>query len=151
VLDLFVQVQVKDDQMAELTPRLLGCGARILVDHHGRPDVSRGLSSPGFQALLGMADSGRCSVKLSGFDKFSRQPFPFADTRPFTDALLQAFGPSHCLWASDWPHVRAVRRLDYGPLLRLFERSVASPEARHAILWETPKRLFGFAHESALR
>lgn len=140
-LGMFVQVQVRDDQMAALAPRLLGCGAALLVDHCGRPDRADGA---GFRALLALADSGRCSVKLSGYDKFAREPYPYADARPAVDALLAAFGPGHCLWASDWPHVRATRRLDYGPLLRLFERSVPDAAARRAILWETPKRLFGF-------
>jgi len=143
-LGLFVQVQVKGDQMVALAPRLLGSGARILIDHHGRPDVARGLANPGFQALLGMAESGRCNVKLSGFDKFAGDPYPFSNALPFTEALVSTFGPAHCMWASDWPHVRAIQRLDYGALLRLFESSVPSEEARRAILFETPKRLFGF-------
>ena len=94
---MFVQVQVRDRQMVTLAPRLRGCGARILVDHHGRPDVAAGVGGDGFQALLGLADTGRCTVKLSGYDKFSRQTYPFADTQVFTQALLDRFGPSHCL------------------------------------------------------
>jgi predicted TIM-barrel fold metal-dependent hydrolase len=144
-LGMFVQVQVQGDQMSELAPRLLGSGANILVDHHGRPDVSNGIGGKGFDAMLHMAGSGRCTVKLSGYDKFSHDALPFADAQPFTQALLAAFGPAHCLWGSDWPHLRATRRLDYGPLLRVFERSVPSAQDRNAILWETPRRLFGFA------
>ena len=143
-LGMCVQVQVQDDQMAELAPRLMGCGAQIVVDHHGRPDIARGLASPGFDALLRMADSGRCAVKLSGYDKFSRQALPFADAQPFTDALLSAFGPANCLWGSDWPNIRATRRLDYGTLLGVFMRSVPSEADRRAILVDTPTRLFGF-------
>lgn len=148
-LGMFVQIQVQDDQMAELAPRLLGSGANILVDHHGRPDVSKGIGGKGFDALLRMAGSGRCTVKLSGYDKFSHDALPFADAQPFTQALLAAFGPSHCLWGSDWPHLRATRRLDYGPLLRVFERSVPLAQDRNAILWETPRRLFGFGERTA--
>lgn len=143
-LGLIVQVQVRDDQMAALAPRLRGCGAQIVVDHHGRPDLGAGLHGTGFQALLSLADTGRCAVKLSGFDKFSRQPWPFDDARPFTQALLERFGPDQCLWASDWPHLRAVRRIDTGPLLDLFARVVTDPDARRRILWDTPRRLFGF-------
>lgn len=148
-LGLCVQIQVEGDQMAALAPRLLGCGAQVLVDHHGRPDLghgpAQGLASPGFQALLALAPSGRCAVKLSGYDKFSREALPCADAQPFTAALLAAFGPANCLWGSDWPHVRATRRLDYGVLLNVFARSVPSAADRRAILLETPARLFGFA------
>jgi predicted TIM-barrel fold metal-dependent hydrolase len=146
-LGMCVQVQVEGNQMAQLAPRLLGCGAQLLVDHHGRPDVPQGLASPGFQALLGMAPGGRCAVKLSGYDKFSREALPYADAQPFTAALLAAFGPANCLWGSDWPHVRATRRLDYGTLLKVFERSVPLEADRRAILMDTPARLFGFGKQ----
>jgi predicted TIM-barrel fold metal-dependent hydrolase len=106
--------------------------------------VSRGVDAPGFAALLSMAREGRTVVKISGFSKFSKAPFPFADTRTHTETLLQAFGPDHCLWASDWPFLRASSRLDYGPLLQLFAAGVPEANWREKILWKTPMRLFGF-------
>ncbi|SEB14867.1 amidohydrolase [Variovorax sp. YR216] len=141
---MFVQVQVQGDQMVGLGARLRGCGARILVDHHGRPDVRAGVGGAGFQALLALAETSRAYVKLSGYDKFSLERFPFDDVLPFSQALLAHFGPAHCLWASDWPHLRAVRRLDYGPLLALFMKLVPDEAARASILYDTPRRVFGF-------
>ncbi len=87
-----------------------------------RPDPARGVDQPGFQALLAMARNGRTAVKLSGWQKFSRESPPWDDTRPFVDALLQAFTLDACLWASDWPFLRAPQRLDVGRLLRNAER-----------------------------
>ena len=144
-LDMFVQVQVEQAQLHALAPVLLESGAQLLVDHCGRPDLAAGTVGEGFSALLRLADSQRTTVKLSGFSKFSRQDFPFEDTRAYTTALLHAFGPDHCVWASDWPFLRASRRLDYGPLLQLFAQMVPDPQDRQKILWDTPKRLFGFA------
>ena len=144
-LDLFVQAQVEHDQLQALAPRLNDCGARLLVDHCGRPSVGEGtLGDDGFQALLGLADGGRTTVKLSGFAKFSQQDYPFADTLAHSRALLDAFGPENCVWASDWPFLKATRRLDYGPLLQLFAQMVPDEAERQAILWRTPLRLFGF-------
>ena len=143
-LDMFVQVQVEQAQLHALAPVLLDSGAQLLVDHCGRPELAAGTGGEGFSALLRLADSQRTTVKLSGFAKFSRQDFPFEDTRAYTTALLQAFGPDHCVWASDWPFLRARRRLDYGPLLQLFAHMVPDPQDRQKILWDTPKRLFGF-------
>lgn len=143
-LGLFVQVQVEMAQLQTLTPLLLDSGAPLLIDHCGRPDVASGTGGSGFTALLRLADSGRANVKLSGFSKFSTQVFPFADTAPFVAALLQAFGPSHCVWASDWPFLKAPCRLDYGPLLQLLTQTVPDAQERQKILWSTPKRLFGF-------
>ncbi|MEO6015927.1 MAG: amidohydrolase family protein [Polaromonas sp.] len=144
-LDMFVQVQVEQAQLHALAPVLLSSGAQLLVDHCGRPDLTAGLEGDGFSALLGLADSRRATVKLSGFAKFSKQDFPFEDTRAYASALLQAFGADHCVWASDWPFLRAPWRLDYGPLLQLFAHTVPDPQDRQKILWDTPKRLFGFA------
>lgn len=143
-LGMFVQVQVEADQMASLAPLLLDSGAQILIDHCGRPDLASGITGQGFAALLRLADSRRATVKLSGFAKFSAQDFPFADTHAFTRALMQAFGPEHCVWASDWPFLKAQRRLDYGPLLQLLAQSVPDAQDRQQVLWHTPMRLFGF-------
>ena len=143
-LDMFAQAQVDSDQMAHFAPLLIDSGAQILIDHCGRPDVTQGLRGAGFAAVLGLAGSGRATVKLSGFSKFSAQGFPFADTQVYVEELLAAFGPDHCVWASDWPFLKAPFRLDYGPLLQLFAKAVPKAEDRQKILWDTPQRLFGF-------
>ncbi|MES2510907.1 MAG: amidohydrolase family protein [Pseudomonadota bacterium] len=144
-LGMFVQVQFELAQMHALKARLLDSGAQLLIDHCGRPDVSAGLEGDGFTAVLQLADSGRATVKLSGFAKYSAQPFPFDDTLPYVQALLAAYGPGNCIWASDWPFLRASSRLDYGTLLQLFARQVPDAHDHQAILWDTPRRLFGFA------
>jgi predicted TIM-barrel fold metal-dependent hydrolase len=143
-LDMFVQVQVENDQMHCLAPELLGSGAKLLIDHCGRPDITQGLAGKGFSTLLGLASSGRAVVKLSGFSKFSRQDYPFTDTLPYVHALIAAFGADHCIWASDWPFLKAPRRLDYGPLLQLFAQAIPDAKVRHKMLWDTPLRLFKF-------
>lgn len=143
-LDMFGQAQVDGDQMAHFGPMLLDSGAQILIDHCGRPNVTQGLSGAGFAAVLSLGQSGRASVKLSGFSKFSAEAFPFADTQAYVTELLAAFGPDHCVWASDWPFLKAPFRLDYGPLLQLFAKAVPKTEDRQKILWDTPQRLFGF-------
>ena len=67
------------------------------------------------------------------------------DTRPYIAALLEAFTPDACVWASDWPFLRAPERLDVGPLLKLAEDWLPDPAVRRRVMWETPRRLFGFA------
>lgn len=143
-LDMCVSLQVEHDQMVELRPFIENSGVRVLIDHCGRPTAGQGIGQPGFQALLGLAGSGRVAVKLSGYQKFSALPPPFADTRPFIEALLERFTPDACMWASDWPFLRAPQRLDVGPLLGQFEKLVPSQADRRKVLWETPRRLLGF-------
>jgi predicted TIM-barrel fold metal-dependent hydrolase len=144
-LGMFAQIQVQGDQLPAMQPLLEGCGARLLFDHCGRPDVAAGLDQPGFAALLELGRRGNAWVKLSGHVKFSRQSYPYADTWPFIHALVDAFGADRCLWGSDWPFLRAPERIDYGPLLTLFARLFPEDAVRRRILWENPAALFGFA------
>lgn len=143
-LGLFAQVQVEGPQMRALAPMLIDSGARILVDHCGRPAVASGPQEAGFQEVLRLGATGRATVKLSGLQKFSRQPFPFTDVAWVVRELLAAYGAEGCVWASDWPFLKAEQRLDYGPLLVRFAQLVPDEATRNAILWDTPKRLFGF-------
>jgi predicted TIM-barrel fold metal-dependent hydrolase len=142
--DMFVQVQVEHDQLAALTPMLLRSGVRILVDHCGRPGAGGGIDQPGFRAVLDLARSRRAYVKLSGVAKITRDAFPFAEAQPYFDALLGAYTPDGCMWASDWPYLRAAGRMDYGVLLKHVEHILPDPVQRRRVLWDTPNALFGF-------
>lgn len=143
-LDLFLQIQSREDQVLDLLPLIEASSVRLLIDHCGRPDPSRGLDQPGFQALLALGRSGRAVVKLSGFSQFSRGRYPWPDAHPFVHALLAAFTPDSCVWGSDWPFLRATERIDYAPLLDVIETLVGGEGDRRKLFWETPRRLFGF-------
>lgn len=144
-LGLWAQVQVTGDQLLSVGPMLQDSGARLLFDHCGRPDPAAGVGAPGFQALLALAETGRAVVKLSGYAKFSALPHPHPDVWAHVQALVDAYTPQALMWASDWPFLRAPARIDYGPLLALLHRLLPDPAARHAVLWDTPRRCFGFA------
>jgi predicted TIM-barrel fold metal-dependent hydrolase len=141
---LMLSLQIEHDQMVALRPLIEASGVRTLIDHGGRPDPARGVGQPGFQALLACARNGRTAVKLSGYQKFSRQAPPWDDARPFVDALVEAFTLDACLWASDWPFLKAPQRLDVGPLLRHAERLFPAASDRRKLFWDTPRRWLGF-------
>ena len=159
-LGMLANVQVQHDQLSEVLPLLLDSGVRVLIDHCGRPDAGQGVGQRGFQALLALGRAGRVAnsatgsaadkaspralVKLSGYAKFSAQPFPWTDTRPYVDALLDAFGPEGCLWASDWPFLRAPERIDLGTLLQLSHTLLPDAALRRQVMWATPRRLLGW-------
>ena len=143
-LDMFLQIQSEHDQLSLFVPWIEAMPIRVLIDHCGRPTPEAGLNQPGFQALLRLAATQRVSVKLSGYAKFSAVPYPFDDCWPFVRAIVEAFTLERCLWASDWPFLRATQRQDYGPLVELAELLFPDPAARRKLFYETPRRLFGF-------
>ena len=143
-LDMFLQLQVERDQLLMFVPWIERVPVKVLIDHCGRPTPEERLGQPGFRALLSLARTGRVSVKLSGYPKFAREPYPFIDAQPFVRALTGAFSLDHCMWASDWPYLRAPERQDYGPLLALAAALFPDAAERRKLFYDTPRRLFGF-------
>jgi predicted TIM-barrel fold metal-dependent hydrolase len=140
-LGWFAQIHYTGDMLVEVAGELAASGVQLVFDHCGRPVLERGLSQPGFQALLRFGREGQAMVKLSGAFRFTREPWPHADVEPYVAALLEAFTPDRCVWGSDWPFTRMETRVDYGPLLALVSRWLPREEERRKVLGETPARL----------
>ena len=83
-----------------------------------------------------------CPLKEMLVDSGVRLQFDHCDR--FVDALVETYTPKSLVWASDWPFIRAPARIDYGPLPDLTRPWRPDPAARQAVLWDTPRRLFGF-------
>lgn len=143
-LGMFLQLQVEHDQLLAFEDWIRQIPVRVLVDHCGRPTPQAGLGQPGFSTMLKLAGTERLHVKISGYAKFARQPYPFEDAWPFIRAIVDACTLERCMWASDWPYLRATDRQDYGPLLKMVELLFPDPNDRRVLFWETPGRLFGF-------
>ena len=61
---------------------------------------------------------------------------------PLARALIDA-APDRCVWASDWPYLKAPYRLDYGPMLKTYE-TMFTPQERHQLMWASAQQHFGF-------
>jgi len=142
-LDMWAQFQFENDLALDFLPMLSRVDVKMMVDHCGRPNLAAGLAQKGFQALLALGREGRTLVKISGFAKFSQAGYPFTDARPYIENLVTAFGLKNCVWASDWPYIRAPYRLDYGPMLKSYE-ALFNAEERQQLMWASAKHHFGF-------
>jgi predicted TIM-barrel fold metal-dependent hydrolase len=148
-LGLWAQFQVEGDQLATLLPLIERTGVKLMIDHCGRPDlspkqpVSSVFETAGFKAMLALGQRGSAVMKISGYAKFSTQAYPFEDVAQVAQLLVKTYGLERCIWASDWPYLKATPRLDYGPMLQLMERDFTLHERQH-LFWETPRALFGF-------
>ena len=143
-LDMLLNLQVENDQFLMFAPWIESIPVKVLIDHAGRPTPLAGLDHPAFAAILRMAKTGRVNVKISGYQKFAKRRFPFEDCWPFVRAIVDAFTIDHCMWASDWPFLRAPERQDYGPLVQLAGRLFPDDVERRKLFWDTPNRLFNF-------
>ena len=134
-----VEIYLEGPLLADVLPSIDESGAKVVIDHFGCPDPTRGVACPGFRRILEGVRAGGTFVKLSASYRQSG-----ADCRPYVDALLDAGGPQQLVWASDWPFVSHEDRVTYENCIDDLHRWVPDPAIRRVILAETPVRLFGF-------
>ena len=146
-LGWFAQIYVMQDGLLDFLPSLKASGIKVVVDHCGCPAVSDGLAQPGFKALLDLGKSGAAAIKLSGVFRSSKEEWPYSDCDPYVHALIESFTLENCLWGSDWPFVRVPVRMDYGPMLALVERWIPDGASRQKVMWDAPKKWFGFRED----
>ena len=133
-----IEVLLEGPKLASVLPALRASGARVVVDHFGVPDPAQGVRCRGFQALLDGVRTGDTFVKLSAPYRLGG-----ADPQAYVDALLAA-GAAQLVWASDWPFVGYEDAIRYPQCVDWLRTWVPDDTARHAILADTPARLFGF-------
>lgn len=128
--------------LAELERDVRALPVPVVFDHIAWPDLSLGVTDPGFQTLLRIVGDGAAFVKLSGIYRLC--PAPYDQAAPFVEALARA-NPDRCLWGSDWPHLMLAdaAQPDAGVLLDALTDVVTDEATRARILVETPEGLFG--------
>ncbi len=144
-----VQVFLHPEQVVALEPRLARLPVPLVIDHMGRIDPAQGPRADAFAAVRRLIDGGNTWVKLSGAYMRSSAGGPqgdYADTWPLGRALVRA-APGRLVWGSDWPHTtEAPGTVDDAVLLDTLDAWCDGDDAaRHAILVDTPARLYGFA------
>jgi predicted TIM-barrel fold metal-dependent hydrolase len=110
----------------------------------GLAGIEGGLQQEGFQSVLALGRDMNAVVKLSAPYRMSRRAPVFDDLDPFVEAVLQSFGVARCIWGSDWPFLNTSRRPAYEQVLAPLARWLPNEDDRRAVLWDNPRRLFGF-------
>ncbi|MEC5409740.1 amidohydrolase family protein [Paraburkholderia sp. MPAMCS5] len=133
--------------LASLIDPLLDSGARIVVDHFGRPDPAPGTLDPGFKALLAYGKTGRVWVKVSGAYRCAAPGATFV--RDATAQLIEHFGAQRLMWGSDWPHTQYEAVTRYGESLATLLDAGLDAAALDAIVRTTALSFYGFDVKSA--
>lgn len=116
----------------------------IVIDHFGYMATSKGISHPGFQALLNLLRAGRCWVKFTGAYRISREDMPYSDVMPYAHALVAA-APGRIVWGTDWPHPKHEKRMpNDGEMCDRLLDWIPDEKQRRLALTENPARLYGF-------
>lgn len=84
---------------------------RVVVDHCMKPQIAEArMGKDAFTdwaaGMTRLAKDTTACVKLSGLVTEAGEGWGIDDLRPFSDHVLQVFGPQRVMWGSDWPVCR---------------------------------------------
>lgn len=116
----------------------------VVVDHMGRPDVSKAVDGPEFQRFVRlMAEHGNVWTKVSCPERLSQVGPPgYDDVVPFARYLVERF-PERVLWGTDWPHPNLKTHMpDDGTLVDMIPRIAVTGALQQQLLLDNPMRLY---------
>jgi len=116
----------------------------VVVDHMGRPDVSKPVDGPEFGLFVKlMRENPRIWSKVTCPERLSRSgPPDYADVVPFARHLVETF-PDRVLWGTDWPHPNLKSHMpDDGHLVDIIPKIAPTPDLQQALLVTNPLRLY---------
>ena len=131
-------------ELPELYDFFASLPVTLVVDHMGRPDVSKPASGPEFGLFERlMREHGNMWSKVTCPERLSKSGPPlYEDVVPFARRLVEAF-PDRVLWGTDWPHPNLKSHMpDDGKLVDFIPRIAPTPELQHRLLVENPTRLY---------
>jgi 2-pyrone-4,6-dicarboxylate lactonase len=123
----------------------------VVVDHMGRPDVSKPIDGPEFSLFLrfmrehaNVWSKVTCPerLSLSGPPALGGEENPYRDVVPFARRVIEEF-PDRVLWGTDWPHPNLKDHMpDDGLLVDFIPHIATTPESQHKLLVLNPMRLY---------
>ena len=76
---------------------------KVVLDHAGKPDISRGEFAGWADAVDRLARDTNTHCKLSGLLTEAGTRGSIADLAPYVEHVFRCFGAERVLWGSDWP------------------------------------------------
>ncbi len=127
----------------------------IVVDHMGRPDVSKPVDGPEFELFVkfmreheNVWSKVSCPERLSLCGPRALQGEPglaqgaYRDVVPFAKRIVESF-PDRVLWGTDWPHPNLKDHMpDDGLLVDFIPQIAVTAELQRKLLLDNPMRLY---------
>ncbi len=123
----------------------------VVVDHMGRPDVTKPVDGPEFELFVKMMrehtniwSKVSCPERLSvsGPKALHGEQRAYQDVVPFAKRLVETF-PDRVLWGTDWPHPNLKDHMpDDGLLVDFIPQIATTPALQKKLLVDNPTRLY---------
>lgn len=118
-------------------------GVPVVVDHMGRPDVTKDLNNPDFELYLKFASENDVWTKVSCPDRLTVTGSPeYKDVVPFAKHMVENFS-DRVLWGTDWPHPNMKKEMpDDGILVDYVPSIATTAELQQKLLVTNPNTLY---------
>ena len=139
-----VVIYFEAQDLPELWDFFTALPTTVVVDHMGRPDVSKPVDGPEFALFMRMlAEHPNIWSKVSCPERLSKSGPPrYDDVVPFARRIVETF-PDRVLWGTDWPHPNMKSHMpDDGLLVDYVQRIATTPELQRKLLVDNPMRLY---------
>ena len=142
-LDWHIVVYFEAADLEELIPFLKQLPTTIVVDHMGRPDVTKGVGHPDFQRFISLMDElPTLWSKVTCPERLTVQGPPYDDVVPFYQAIVDRF-EDRVLWGTDWPHPNMKSHMpDDGALVDYIPKIARNAAQQQKLLVDNPMRLY---------
>ncbi len=139
-----IVIYFEADDLPDLYDFIVALPTDVVVDHMGRPDVTKPVDGAEFALFLKLMDEHENFwSKVSCPERLSRSgPTEYADVVPFARSVVEAF-PDRVLWGTDWPHPNLnTHTPDDGKLVDFIPKIAVTPELQRKLLVDNPMRLY---------
>jgi 2-pyrone-4,6-dicarboxylate lactonase len=131
--------------LAEKRDFFLSLPTTLVVDHMGRPDVTRHPDGPEFAPFLAFMGNDNIWCKVTCPERLSKSGPPgYDDFVPFARKVVETY-PDRVIWGTDWPHpnLNMVGHMpDDGWLVDIIPRIAPRADLQRKLLVDNPMRLY---------
>jgi 2-pyrone-4,6-dicarboxylate lactonase len=145
-----VVIYFEGDDLEDLEGFFATLPTPLVVDHMGRPDVTKPVGGPEFSRFLRFVERNDVWVKVScperltvtGPAALDGEQHAYTDVVPFGRLVIDEF-PNSVLWGSDWPHPNLTGHMpDDGLLVDYIPQVATTEEQQLKLLVSNPMRLY---------
>jgi len=139
-----IVIYFEAQELPELYDFFTSLPGTVVVDHMGRPDVTKPVDGPEFELFLKlMRENPNFWSKVSCPERLSQTgPDGYEDVVPFARHLVETF-PDRVLWGTDWPHPNMKSHIpDDGKLVDYLPKIAVTEDLQRKLLVDNPMRLY---------
>lgn len=142
-LDWHIVIYFEAPDLPDLFDFIAEMPVKVVIDHMGRPDLSKSVNNAEFDRYLDLASLDHVYTKVTCPERLSLSGPPiYNDFIPFARAVVDV-APDRVLWGTDWPHPNLKNHMpDDAWLVDMIPKIAPDEEMQQKLLVDNPTKLY---------